>query len=138
MLLLTTLSMLFYAVTPLIAKILKFSVIGFSGLVVDFGVTSLLKEKAKVNKYVANSSGFIIAATSNYILNRIWTFQSHDSNIAFQYGKFMAISVVGLFLSNTIIWMFHGRKNHNFYLIKLIATVIVVAWNFTMNYFFTF
>ena len=72
----------------LITKFLKFCVVGASGMLIDFGITWLLKERIKVNKYVANSTGFILAATSNYILNRIWTFQSNDPQIASQYISF--------------------------------------------------
>ncbi|OQC33736.1 MAG: GtrA-like protein [Bacteroidetes bacterium ADurb.Bin057] len=50
-----------------ILKFIKFCVVGASGMVVDFGVTWILKEKLKVNKYIANSTGFILAATSNYV-----------------------------------------------------------------------
>ena len=32
----------------------------------------------RANKYLANSSGFVCAVVSNYLLNRIWTFESHD------------------------------------------------------------
>ena len=60
----------------IIIKFLKFCVVGFSGMLIDFGTTWLLKEQARVNKYIANSTGFVLAATSNYIWNRIWTFES--------------------------------------------------------------
>ncbi|MCL1932749.1 MAG: GtrA family protein, partial [Candidatus Azobacteroides sp.] len=55
-------------------KLLKFCVVGFSGMIIDFGTTWFLKEKIKINKYIANSCGFILAASSNYFWNRIWTF----------------------------------------------------------------
>ncbi len=63
-------------------KFLKFGVVGFSGLFVDFGFTYLCKEVFKIQKYIANAIGFTIAASSNYFLNRIWTFQSTNHEIA--------------------------------------------------------
>lgn len=60
----------------MIEQFFKFCVVGGSGVFVDFGVTYLCKEWLKLNKYVANSLGFLCASTSNYILNRIWTFQN--------------------------------------------------------------
>ncbi len=56
-------------------KFIKFAVVGFSGMVIDFAVTWLFKERLKANKYIANSVGFIAAATNNYILNRCMDFQ---------------------------------------------------------------
>ena len=49
-------------------KFLKFCIVGSSGMIIDFGTTWLLKEKVKINKYLANSTGFILAATSNYLI----------------------------------------------------------------------
>ena len=46
----------------LIWKFVKFCVVGFSGMVVDFGVTWLCKEKLHWNKYLSNSLGFVLAA----------------------------------------------------------------------------
>lgn len=121
-----------------ILKFLKFCMVGASGMVFDFGTTWVLKEKAKVNKYVANSAGFIIAATSNYLLNRIWTFKSTDTHVASQYLSFVLISLIGLGINNFVIYILHGRLKYNFYLSKLIAVVVVTFWNFLMNFFITF
>lgn len=122
----------------LILKFLKFCIVGFSGMVVDFGFTWLCKEKFKWNKYVSNSIGFVLAATNNYIWNRWWTFQSNNANIPIEYGKFLVISVIGLGLNNLVIYLLHEKLKLNFYLAKLIAIGVVTVWNFVMNYRFTF
>jgi len=122
----------------LILKFLKFCIVGFSGMVVDFGFTWLCKEKLKWNKYVSNSIGFVLAATNNYIWNRWWTFQSDNANIPIEYGKFLMISVIGLGLNNLVIYLLHEKLKLNFYLAKLIAIGVVTVWNFVMNYRFTF
>lgn len=122
----------------LIGKFLKFCVVGFSGTAVDFGVTWLCKEKFGWNKYLSNSIGFILAATNNYIWNRIWTFQSTSSDIPLEYGKFLIISIIGLIINNLVIYLLHGKLKLNFWLSKIVAIAIVTIWNFTMNYLFTF
>ncbi len=122
----------------LILKFLKFCVVGFSGMVVDFGVTWLCKEKFGWNKYVSNSLGFILAATNNYLWNRLWTFQSTNTNIPVEYGKFFLISIIGLVINNLVVYFLHGKMKLNFYLAKIFAIGVVTIWNFTMNYFFTF
>ena len=122
----------------LLYKFIKFCVVGFSGLFVDFGTTWILKEKARINKYIANSSGFILAATSNYFFNRYWTFHSHNSHIAMEYFSFFSISLAGLGLNNLIIFLLTDKLKLNFYLSKLIAVGVVTIWNFVMNYLFTF
>src|SRR5699024_5322532 len=59
-------------------KLIKFSFVGSSGLIIDFGITYLLKEYAKWDKYMANAIGFTFAVVNNYYFNKIWTFQDTD------------------------------------------------------------
>ena len=118
-------------------QFIKFCVVGGTGVVVDFGITFLFKEKLKLNKYIANSLGFMAAASTNYLLNRWWTFRSHDPEVAQQYVQFVGISAIGLILNNIIIYLLNDKARLNFYLSKLIAIGLVTLWNFFM-YYFTF
>ena len=122
----------------LIQKFIKFCVVGFSGMIIDFGTTWGLKEKVKVNKYIANSTGFILAATSNYIWNRYWTFQSENSHVVTEYFSFIIISLIGLAINNFLIYLLSDKMKFNFYLSKLIAIGVVTVWNFVLNYLITF
>lgn len=119
-------------------QFIKFCVVGGTGVEVDFGITFLFKEKLKLNKYIANSLGFMAAASTNYLLNRWWTFRSHDPEVAQQYVQFVGISAIGLILNNIIIYLLNDKARLNFYLSKLIAIGLVTLWNFFMNYYFTF
>jgi len=124
--------------TSFILKFLKFSAVGLSGLFVDYLFTYIFKEIVKVQKYVANSIGFTIAASSNYILNRIWTFESDNPDIAIEYSEFLVISIIGLGLNNLILWLIVSRFKINFYLAKFFAIIVVTLWNFLANFFITF
>lgn len=121
-----------------VIKFLKFCFVGLSGMVIDFGITWLLKEKIRINKYIANSTGFILAATSNYIWNRFWTFQSENDHIASEYFSFVMISMVGLAINNLLIYFFTDKVKLNFYLSKLIVIIVVTLWNFILNFLITF
>ena len=122
----------------LLFKLIKYCIVGLSGTIIDFGTTWLLKEKLCVNKYFANSCGFILAASSNYVLNRIWTFVSENENITTEYLSFIIISLAGLGLNNLILMLFNDKLNLNFYFSKVLAIIFVTLWNFFMNYFYTF
>ena len=121
-----------------LVKFLKFGIVGFSGVFVDFGVTYACKEWLKIQKYIANSIGFTVAASSNYFFNRIWTFRSQNPDVAIEYTRFFIISLVGLGIANLIVWLMHGKLKQNFYLSKLFAIGMVTIWNFFANYYFTF
>jgi len=107
-------------------------------MVIDFGTTWILKEKVKINRYIANTCGFILAASSNYMLNRVWTFESINKDIGAEYVSFFAIALIGLGINNLVLWFLSEKMNHHFYLSKIIATGVVTLWNFGMNFLFTF
>ena len=119
-------------------KFIKFCAVGFSGMILDFGTTWILKEKFKINKYISNSIGFILAATSNYMLNRYWTFHSENKQVATEYLSFMLIALTGLGINNFVIFLLHDKLKLNFYVAKIFAVGVVTVWNFSMNYLFTF
>jgi len=120
----------------MLLRFLKFGIVGFSGMVIDFSITWLLKEKLKIHRYIASSTGFIIAASTNYFLNRIWTFESSDPRILMQYGSFVIISVIGLGINNLFLYLF--EKKFSFYVAKLFAIGVTMIWNFLANNYITF
>ncbi len=77
----------FYLKEALVGKFFRFIAVGFSGLLVDYGITALSKEIIRLQKYAANALGFIVAATSNYYLNRIWTFHSHNPQLLLEFSQ---------------------------------------------------
>ena len=122
----------------LIYKFLKFGIVGCSGMIIDFGMTYICKEFFKLNIFISNAIGFILAATSNYFLNRVWTFESHSEQIGTQYVQFMVVSVIGLGINSLVLYLLNEKLKWNFYLSKLFAIGITTIWNFFANLMFTF
>ena len=116
----------------------RFCIVGFSGLAIDFFTTWLLKEKILLNKYFSNSCGFILAASSNYYFNRIWTFNSINPEISKEFSIFLFVSFIGLIINNVLLFIFHKKYENNFYFAKIIAILITAIWNFLANNFYTF
>lgn len=117
-------------------RLIKFGLVGITGMVIDFSITILLKEKLRVHRYLASSLGFITAASSNYILNRNWTFHSSNPSIAKEYLYFMAVSLTGLLVNNIFLMLFEKRLK--FYPAKVAATAASFIWNFMANTYITF
>ena len=121
-----------------ILKFFKFGIVGGSGVLVDFGTTYVCKEWIKIPKYISNAIGFTTAATWNYIFNRIWTFESHDPHITYEFFRFFGVSFIGLGINSFILWLLVSKFKKHFYLSKLFAIAVVMIWNFLMNLLFTF
>ena len=111
----------------LFSKLLKFGIVGY-----------LCKEILKINKFVSNGIGFILAATSNYFLNRNWTFNSQSEDIGIQYAQFMIVSAIGLGINSLVLFLLNEKLKWNFYFSKVIAIAITTTWNFFANLLFTF
>ena len=128
---------------PLITKFIKFGIVGASGMVVHFSVLYLFKEVVGLNPFLANSIGFVTAATTNYILNRIWTFRSQEKQVAVEYLKFILVSVIGLGVNNGTMWITgmllpDWFNDWRFYIIWVFAVGVTTLWNFFGNMLFTF
>src|SRR3954465_14910153 len=124
--------------TALFQKMLKFGIVGLSGMCIDFSITWICKERIKLNKYIANTLGFSVAVVNNFFLNYIWTFKGVHNGIPSSFGLFVLFAIIGLILNNFFIYLFHDLGSLNFYLSKGLAIVGVFIWNFSSNYFFNF
>ena len=121
----------------MIEKFGIFLTVGLSGLLLDFGFTFICKEKVLFNKYLSNSIGFLISTTSNYFLNRHFTFQSNDP-IVTEFYWYIVISIMALIIYNGIVWLGINKWETNFYISKLIGRVVFTFWNFFGHFFITF
>jgi putative flippase GtrA len=122
----------------ILLKLVKFGLVGLSGMLIDFALTWFLKEKLTLNKYFANSCGFIAAASSNYYWNRVWTFTSNNEQVGQEFSTFISVALIGLLINNFVVFILSKKLKFNFYLSKFIAIVVVTFWNFTMNILVTF
>ncbi|MFM6924560.1 MAG: GtrA family protein [Ferruginibacter sp.] len=119
-------------------RLFKFGLVGLSGMVIDFSVTWLCKERWGINKYLANSLGFCLAVTSNFLLNRYWTFENGTQPFTQQFARFWLVSLSGLVINNILLYLLVKKLPANFYLIKLLVIALVFFWNYFVNILFTF
>ncbi len=121
-----------------VQKFIKFGITGVSGMVIDFSLTWLFKDVVHLNQFLANAVGFSAAVTSNYIINRQWTFRDKQTKAVPQFTAFLFVSLIGLLLNSSVIFLFNTLLNVNFYISKVLAVFIVFFWNFSLNYFLVF
>ena len=104
----------------------------------DFFITWVCKEKIELNKYIANSAGFLFAVLNNFFLNYIWTFKGTNRSMPSAFALFILFALIGLILNNFFVYLFTDVGSLNFYLSKVLAILCVFLWNFSANYFFNF
>ena len=82
---------------------------------------------------------FLLGSITAYILNVRWVFNRRTfKNKYFEITIFIVIGDVGLILNQYIIWFFTENANFHYLYSKLVATMIVVIWNFFTRKYFLF
>ena len=118
--------------------LLKFSISGIAGVLINFCLCIFMKELLKINKYFSNSFSLVIALTVNFFLNRNWTFSKNFENIVDQSLKFSLVVIVSIVLNHLIVYIFTQKIKINFYYSKIFAVGVLFLWNFLMHRNFTF
>jgi dolichol-phosphate mannosyltransferase len=77
-------------------QLVKFSLVGASGYVINLAVYSSLLKGAGVNYRAAAVLAFCVAVTNNFLWNRHWTFKATEDHAGFQAARFLVVSLVAL------------------------------------------
>lgn len=118
-------------------KIVKFSIVGFLGAAIDFGLLALLVELGHWPVLLANTCSFIIALVNNFWLNKFWTWRDKSDKHVGQFFKYGLTSCVGLGINTVLMWV--SLKIGLYYLLaKFFISIIVAFWNYLVNNFWTF
>lgn len=81
-----------------LVQFLKFGVVGVIGFLIDTTVVYGLR--ASLGLYGAGAVSYVVAATGNWVLNRIWTFRGQGSGAAHrQWALFLATNLIGFALN---------------------------------------
>jgi len=144
----------------------KFMVVGTLGFIIDFGTLTFLIEvvdlpglvadntqfSETVGLIMANTISFTLAVVSNFTFNRYWTYpESRSRRKRVQLPQFTLVSVIGLLLNNAIFALttpvfdtllvsmaFLPFSIAGYVPAKMLATVVVLFWNFFVNRYWTY
>ena len=120
----------------------RFYTVGASGFIVNYLISLLFAGGVYDLWYLhANVIGIVASITTNFILNKTWTFNDRDFNIKrtiSQYGKFAMFSSLGALVQLGVVY-FLVDNNGVAYPLALILAVITAAFgNFVLNKKWTF
>ncbi len=123
----------------------RFLTVGAVGTVLDFSLLTMLK-LAGLPTLFANSFSFTAGLINNFTWNRLWTFNDGiPTDWRKQFAQFTLISLFGLALNNIILLSLEGvlgnilgQPEWGYLPAKVIATGVVVFWNYFANRMWTF
>jgi putative flippase GtrA len=90
----------------LLLQFVRFGVVGGIGFVVTTAV--VYATRPWIGNYLAVIPAFLLAATGNWVLNRLWTFRGHGTkrqSLLREWTMFLAANAIGFALNAGVYWI---------------------------------
>ncbi len=121
-----------------VRQFVKFGIVGISSTIIDWGIYLLLTRLTAIFYLDAKVISFLVSVINSYIWNRRWTFRSKDPAKFHQFSKFLAVAGIGLALNALIMYIVVSKLNLHDIIGLILASAIVMFWNFIINKYWTF
>jgi putative flippase GtrA len=115
----------------------KFCVVGAVGYLINLAVYDALLH-AGLHYLVAATCSFLVAVTSNYTWNRLWTFREVRGHFGIQGMRFFVVSLVALGANLVLLHLLIANAGLDKVLAQAIAIVLVTPLNFVGNKLWSF
>ena len=84
-----------------------------------------------INYLISGVFSFAISVIYNYILSKVWVFDAKkDNNKVTEFVIFVVLSIIGLGINQLIMYVGVEKFGIYYMLTKIVATVIVMVYNF--------
>jgi dolichol-phosphate mannosyltransferase len=125
-----------------LSKAGRFYTVGASGLLINY-VASLLFNTLAPNLWFLYSTiiGILISMTSNFFLNKIWTFEDRKFNLketGIQFGMFMGFSSLGGLVQLLLVYALVENYRMDYPASLFVAVAVASVGNFLLNKKWTF
>jgi len=125
-----------------ISKAGRFYTVGASGLLVNYIISLLFADVIIDFWYIhATIIGIIVSMSSNFILNKMWTFEDRNfeaKKTLAQYGKFVGFSSLGALIQLGMVYVLVDNYQFVYSLALILAVIIAASSNFVLNKKWTF
>lgn len=115
----------------LLIQIFKFVIVGFIATIIDFIFLYIFKDLVGFSLLISNTLSFVISVVYNYIASIIFVFNvAKNKNGKKIFIKFIIFSIIGLGISNFLLKIFVTTFNVYYLIAKVLATIVVMVFNF--------
>jgi dolichol-phosphate mannosyltransferase len=119
-------------------QLVRFSVVGASGYVINLAVYSTLVYVAGLQYVAAALIAFCVAVTNNFLLNRRWTFKATGGRVTFQAPRFLAVSLLALGVNLLVLELLVGVLGVHKVAGQAAAILTATPFNFVGNKLWSF
>ena len=114
----------------LISQFFKFGVVGVIAFIVDYLSLYMLTEFLNVYYLISSIISFLLSIIVNYILSIKWVFDIKKKQSFKDVIIFTLLSAIGLLINLLVMYLSVEVFKIHYMIGKLIATFIVMIWNF--------
>lgn len=110
----------------------RYVFVGGIATVVDWGILFLLTDFARIHHLISAVIAFTGGLITNFFLSRLLVFKANEArvNAAMEFLSYTLIGIIGLGITELILFLLTDCGQLHYMLSKVIATVIVLAWNY--------
>jgi dolichol-phosphate mannosyltransferase len=124
-----------------LSKAARFFTVGASGLAINYFASMLFALNSDMWYLHATTFGIIFSISSNFLLNKYWTFEDRDfspKRTIIQYGKFVGFSSIGALIQLGMVYNLVDQWNIPYPLSLVLAVGVAAFGNFLLNKRWTF
>ncbi len=115
----------------LLIQIFKFGIVGGIAFLIDYVVLFCCKEFIGLSVLLSAAIAFTVSVVYNYIASVKWVFDVNKEKSAKKnFVIFIILSIIGLIITEIIMWIGSDIMKINYLIVKIIATAIVMVFNF--------
>ncbi|MEG2573339.1 MAG: GtrA family protein, partial [Bacteroides sp.] len=120
-------------------QLIRYTFVGGIAFIVDFTLLFLLTEYANFHYLLSASISFISGLVVNYMISIRWVFiHSKIANKKIEFISYATIGLIGLCFTELLMWTFTDSIGFNYMFSKLITTILVYLWNFSVRKYLLF
>ncbi len=112
-------------------QLIRYIFVGGAAFIVDFVSLFILTDFFSIYYLISAAIAFILGLITNYMLSVNWVFNKRTlENRTFEFGIFALIGIVGLGLNEVFIWFFTQDIQIYYLFSKILASILILFWNF--------
>jgi dolichol-phosphate mannosyltransferase len=128
---------------PALTELVKFCAVGVIGMCVDLASVIALKETWGIDTRLCAVAGFIVAVTSNFVLNRKYTFErARELPLLFSYATYVGTNLAGLaarmLTIQALIALAAMDQGKNYVFMNFVGILVATLFNFIGAKYFAF
>ena len=122
-----------------LVQMFRYAVVALVAFFVDFTSLYLLTAYAGFHYLFSAAMAFMLGLGTNFLLSVHWVFVTRIvENKRLEFFIFGAIGLIGLGLTELLMWLFTEQVGLHYLFSKMISTGVVFFWNFLVRKFVLF